>query len=304
MMRSDSSFNSPIIDSSWSGASASTADRHVWSTTETSEHERNCSSHAAAGLQPSGLLSQEGEATQDKSTWRAPCVSNDFPASATQCSIRAISRVVIGTLATAAAMSGLAGSTGQDAHDHIAPTAGSDRPSSNHLEYVFFAQTHELNKRIEIRLRILHQWAHMRTAEQMLNCAEYNILSPQVPDDWLLHWSNTPTVPGDMTNSCCPGTKIFYRDGREMRRTVDGQSRNVKASLVVQLLKRAFTLCRNPAGTDFDLVQSSTKDRLLCELELDRPSAIWISMPEGAWTGVLPTVAGETPACDDGDLGV
>ena len=113
------------------------------------------------------------------------------------------------------------------------------------LGYIFLAQTHEMNNRIEIRLRILHQWAHTRAATQMLK--------------WTRGQHSVSTKLDD--------TLISHR----MRRTLDGWAKQkqtawsacqthsrvhlwelggVKASLVVQLLEWAVTLCRNPTGAD------------------------------------------------------
>ena len=115
--RGGSSFNSQnhesaLIDSSGSRAVASTEDRHVWSATETCEHEPNDSSVVAAGLQPSGGVSQEGWQREAK-VHRLHPVSRTIPHRRQPGALSgAISRVVISTIATATAMSrGLAGST-------------------------------------------------------------------------------------------------------------------------------------------------------------------------------------------------
>ena len=110
MMRSNSSFNSSnhesaIIDSSWSGALGSTADRHVWSTTETYEHEHTVSSVAATGLQPSRGVSQEGWQCETEEHRVHPVSRTISQRRQPSALSGALSRVAISTLATAAAMS-------------------------------------------------------------------------------------------------------------------------------------------------------------------------------------------------------
>ena len=101
---------------------------------------------------------------------------------------------------------------------------------------------------------------------------------------------------------CPPGTVISYLAGREMRRTVDlwaKQKQTVWSAcqthnrvplwelggrrdsvLGCSVAQKGGHVVPNSCWNGFDLVQSSTKDRLLRELELDRPSAIRISVPE------------------------
>ena len=94
----------------------------------------------------------------------------------------AISRVVITKIDTTAAMSrGPDGSTNKTfttAVQQGQERTGLPKVASKHFGTLFLAHTH-VNKRIENRIRILHRCANMRTAKQMLNWAQGNMLSPQ-----------------------------------------------------------------------------------------------------------------------------
>ena len=95
-----------------------------------------------------------------------------------------ISSVAITEIATTAAMSrGLAGSTNKTFTTTVQqPRDRTSLPkvASHHFGILFLAHAH-VNKSIENRIRILHQWAHTRTGKQMLNWAQGNMLSPQDP---------------------------------------------------------------------------------------------------------------------------
>ena len=112
----------------------------------------------------------------------------------------AISRVVISTLATAAAMSGRLASG----------TENTSRPTCT-------------NRRIG---QVFQQWRAVILG--YISLVQTRIDQEARDQTWLLHWPNTPTAPGDIAGrdaNSCPGTVISYRDAREMRRTVGGRAK-------------------------------------------------------------------------------
>ena len=283
MMRRDNSLNSPshdsaIIDSSRSGALAPTADRHVCSTTETSEHEHNGPTAAAAGLQSSRGVSQAGRQRETKSTSRALCVSNDFSASTTQCFVRrSLTRRHRYTRNRCSNVGRSREWHRRHAHEQRASIAGSHRSNPSSLG------SHAKRK-----------------TNADLGRGQHPVATR--PNDWLIRRPNTPTAPGDFAGCdefCSPGTGISSRDGEEMRRTVEengpsrkkphGQSARLASVvscarrtgvLVDSVGKRGGHVVQKSCRKGFDEVESSTRDRLLRKLEEDRPSATWFSMPE------------------------
>ena len=153
--RSGSSFNSPnhesaLLGSSRSGALSSTTDGHVWSATETPEHEHKGSAVVAAGLQPSGGVPQGGW-QRETIVHRVHIVSRtDSQRRQPSALPGSISRVVITEIATTAAMSrGLAGSTNKTFTTPVQqPRNRTSLPkvASNHFGILFLAHTHGENR--------------------------------------------------------------------------------------------------------------------------------------------------------------
>ena len=168
------------------------------------------------------------------------CLERILSADNTQCFIR--TRVVIGTLANAAAMSGSLVS-GTDVpltnslHQSLDRTGFSTMAS--HHPGVHFSDS---DSRAEQEARdqtsnpsSLGSRARRKTNAE-LGRRKHSVATR--PSDWLTQWPDFPTAPGDVAGCDefrCPGTVISSRDGKEMQSMVNGPSRKKPLGQSVRL---------------------------------------------------------------------